>query len=154
FKIKILRLDEGYDPDLFIRKRGMEAYVRALKSAPYYFDYLVDRALHQFPAKTPEAKKNAVNYLLPHVQLLPSRIERESLANDIARRLGIDSGVLRQEFKFAATRRATREVQAVAATQITPAEKVVIRAVSSPGREESGLRQSAVDALSHEQLHA
>jgi DNA primase len=154
FKIKILRLEEGYDPDLFIRKRGAEAYARALKSAPYYFDYLVDRALHQFPAKTPEAKKNAVNYLLPHVQLLPSRIERESLANDIAQKLGIDSAVLRQEFKFAATRRGTREVQAAAATQITPAEKVVIRAVSSPAREESGLRQSAVDALAHEQLHA
>src|SRR5262249_7943281 len=154
FKIKILRLDEGYDPDLFIRKRGMEAYVRALKSAPYYFDYLVDRAIHQFPAKTPEAKKNAVNYLLPHVQLLPSRIERESLANDIAQKLGIDSAVLRQEFKSAATRRGTREGQAATATQVTPAEKVVIRAVSSPGREEGELRQIALDALSKERLHA
>jgi DNA primase len=154
FKIKILRLEEGYDPDLFIRKRGAEAYARALKSAPYYFDYLVDRALRQFPAKTPEAKKNAVNYLLPHVQLLPSRIERESLANDIAQKLGIDSAVLRQEFKSAATRRATREVKAAAATQITPAEKVVIRAVSSAGREESGLRRTALDALSQERLHA
>lgn len=154
FKIKILRLEEGYDPDLFIRKRGAEAYARALKSAPYYFDYLVDRALHQFPAKTPEAKKNAVNYLLPHVQLLPSRIERESLANDIAQKLGIDSAVLRQEFKSAATRRATREVHATAATQVTPAEKVVIRALSSAGREESEFRRIALHALLQERLHA
>src|SRR5262245_621125 len=94
FKIRILRLEEGYDPDLFIRKHGVEAYVRALKAAPYYFDYLVDRALRQFPVRTPEGKKNAVNYLLPHIQLLPSRIERESLANDIAQKLGIDSTVV------------------------------------------------------------
>jgi DNA primase len=153
FRIKILRLEEGYDPDLFIRKRGAEAYTRALKSAPYYFDYLVDRALHQFPAKTPEAKKNAVNYLLPHIQNLPSRIERESLANDIAQKLGIDSAVLRQEFKAAATRRGTREVKAAAATQITPAEKVVIRAICSAIREESALRRAALEALSQERLH-
>jgi DNA primase len=153
FKIKILRLEEGYDPDLFIRKRGAEAYARALKGAPYYFDYLVDRALRQFPAKTPEGKKNAVNYLLPHIQLLPSRIERESLANDIAQKLGIDSAVLRQEFKAAATRRATRAVQAATATQITPAEKIVIRAVSSTRRDESKLRRTSVDVMLRERLH-
>src|SRR5262245_39374765 len=154
FKIKILRLEEGYDPDLFIRKRGAEAYARALKSAPYYFDYLVDRALRQFPARTPEGKKNAVNYLLPHIQLLPSRIERESLANDIAQKLGIDSAVLRQEFKSAATRRATREVHAAVVAQVSPAEKVLIRAVCSARREDLELRHTGMDTLLRERLHA
>src|SRR5215472_5689946 len=74
FKIKILRLEEGYDPDLFIRKRGAEAYAKALAKSPNYFDYLVERALRSFPVKTPEGKKNAVNYLLPHIHRLPNRI--------------------------------------------------------------------------------
>jgi DNA primase len=153
FKIKILRLDEGFDPDLFIRKRGREAYAQALKRAPNFFDYLVDRALHSFPVRTPEGKKNAVNYLLPHIQRLPNRIEREGLANDIAQKLGIDSAVLRQEFRFAATHRGTPAVRANAQPAITPSEKVLLRALSASRLEDAALRHSAQEALERERLH-
>src|SRR5215472_3753039 len=153
FKIKILRLDEGYDPDLFIRKRGREAYAQALKGAPDFFDYLVDRAVHSFPVRTPEGKKNAVNYLLPHIQRLPNRIEREGLANDIAQKLGIDSAVLHQEFRSAATHRGTPGVRASAQSAITPSEKVLLRALSASRPEDAALRHSAQEALGRERLH-
>jgi DNA primase len=156
FKIKIMRLEEGYDPDLFIRKRGAEAYAKALSKSPNYFDYLVDRALRSFPVKTPEGKKNAVNYLLPHIQRLPNRIERDSLANDIAQKLGIDSAVLRMEFRVAAVRRGNspaRGEQAAPDAHITPAEKILVRAVSSPAREDAGLRGRAIAAVTAERLH-
>jgi DNA primase len=153
FNVKILRLEEGYDPDLFIRKKGAAAYAQALQQAPKYFDYLVDRALHTFPVKTPEGKKNAVNYLLPHIHRVPSRIEREGLAADIAQKLGIDSAVLRQEFRSAATGRAKREVQVAADTEITPSEKVLVRALSSTLPEEEALRHRAAEALREEGLH-
>jgi DNA primase len=153
FKIKILSLEEGYDPDLFIRKKGAAAYTQALQNAPKYFDYLVDRALRMFPVKSPEGKKNAVNYLLPHIQRLPSRIEREGLATDIAQKLGIDSAVLRQEFKAAATGRAAREVHATAGMQITASEKVLVRALSSMLPEEAEFRHRAERALRAERLH-
>jgi DNA primase len=134
FKIKILRLEDGFDPDLFIRKRGHEAYAQALKRAPNFFDYLVDRALRSFPVRTPEGKKNAVNYLLPHIQRLPSRIEREGLAGDIAQKLGIDSAVLRQEFRHAATHRGTAGVGATGngvQNQLSKADFILVRALSS-----------------------
>jgi len=158
FKIKILRLEDGFDPDLFIRKRGAEAYGKALRAAPNFFDYLVDRALRSFPVKNPEGKKNAVNYLLPYVQRLPNRIERESLAGDIAQKLGIDSGVLRMEFKAAAVRRSTPRstsssslgAHAALDAQTTPAEKILVRAASSV---EAALRRQALDALAAERLH-
>ncbi len=47
----------------------------------------------------------AVNYLLPHIQRVPSRIARDELAMEISQKLGIDSAVLRQELKHAATSR-------------------------------------------------
>ncbi|HEX3105807.1 MAG TPA: DNA primase, partial [Terriglobales bacterium] len=65
FNIRVLRLEAGFDPDLFIRKNGAEAYAKALKGSTKYFDYLVDRALKLFPTRSPEGKKNAVNFLLP-----------------------------------------------------------------------------------------
>ncbi len=154
FKIKILSLEEGYDPDLFIRKKGAAAYAQALKDAPKYFDYLVDRALRTFPVKSPEGKKNAVNYLLPHVQRVPSRIEREGLATDIAQKLGIDSAILRQEFRVAATGRASREVRATAEIEVTASEKVLVRALSSALPGETELRRRAAQALVAERLHS
>jgi len=153
FDVKILRLEAGFDPDLFIRRHGAEAYAKALKGAPRYFDYLVDRAIHMFPVKTPEGKKSAVNYLLPHIHRIPSRIVRDDLANNIAQKLGIDSAVLRQEFKAAAVNRASPGLRSRPDSDITPAERVLVRAASSTVSEEAGLRQIALQALLEERLH-
>jgi len=153
FQIKILRLEEGYDPDLFIRKKGAKAYEDSVRRAPKYFDYLVDRAIHTFPVKTPEGKKNAVNYLLPYIHRVPSRIEREGLASDIAQKLGIHSSILRQEFRQAATGRAARQVEVSPDLEIMPSEKVLLRALSSTIPEETGLGRRAREALRAERLH-
>ena len=91
FQIKVLTLEAGFDPDLFVRKKGKDAYSEALHHSARYFDYLIERARAQFPFRTPEGKVKAVNYLLPHVQRVPSRIARDELANEISHRLGIES---------------------------------------------------------------
>ena len=153
FNIKILRLEAGFDPDLFVRKQGAAAYGKALQGAAKYFDYLVERAMNTFPVRTPEGKQKAINYLLPHIHRVQSRIVREGLAGDLAQKLGIDSAVLRQEFRAAATSRAATGVRANAETQVTPAEKVLIRAASTTAADERELRHRALEALAGEMLH-
>jgi len=153
FNIRVLRLEAGFDPDLFIRKNGAEAYAKALKGSAKYFDYLVERALKLFPTRSPEGKKNAVNFLLPHIHRVPSRIVRDELANDIAQKLNIDTTVLRQEFKAAAVSRAAGGLRNQPDEDVTPAEKVLVRAASSAVVEEAELRHMAVDALRDEKLH-
>jgi DNA primase len=44
FNIRVLTLETGFDPDLFIRRKGKDAYGAALKHSQKYFDYLIDRA--------------------------------------------------------------------------------------------------------------
>jgi DNA primase len=154
FNIRVLRLEAGFDPDLFIRKNGAEAYAKALKGSAKYFDYLVERALKLFPTRSPEGKKNAVNFLLPHIHRVPSRIVRDELANDIAQKLNIDTTVLRQEFKAAAVSRAARGLRNEPDIDVTPAEKVLVRAASTVVGEEAELRHMALDALAEERLHA
>ena len=73
----------------------------------------------------------ALNYLLPHIQRVPSRIVRDELANEISHRLGIESSVLRQELRHAATGRSAARVTAPANAQLTDAERVLIRALAS-----------------------
>jgi DNA primase len=131
FQIKVLTLDHGFDPDLYIRRKGKDAYAEALRHSQRYFDYLIERARGQFPVRSPEGKVKAVNYLLPHIQRVPSRIVRDELAHEISQKLGIDSAVLRQELKHVAASRSAAVVKAPAETQVTDAERIVIRALAS-----------------------
>src|SRR5947209_5995183 len=131
FQIKVLTLEQGFDPDLYIRRKGKEAYGSALKNSQKYFEYLIERARTQFPVRSADGKKNAVNYLLPHIQRVPSRFIRDELAHEISQKLAIDSAVLRQELRHAAGTRSTSVVKAPAEAQVTDAEKVLIRALAS-----------------------
>jgi DNA primase len=131
FQIKVLTLEQGFDPDLYIRRKGKEAYGEALRSSQKYFDYLIDRARAQFPVRSAEGKKQAVNHLLPHVQRIPSRIMRDELAQEIAQKLGIDSAVLRQELRHVASERSAAAVKVSLDTQVTDAERILIRALAS-----------------------
>ena len=131
FQIKVLTLEQGFDPDLYIRRKGKDAYGEALRHSQKYFDYLIERARTQFPVRSAEGKHKAVNYLLPHIQRVPSRIMRDELAQEIAQKLQVDSAVLRQELRHAASTRSTSAVKAPAEAQVTEAEKVLIRALAS-----------------------
>jgi len=151
FQIKVLTLDAGFDPDLFIRQKGKVAYGEALKHSQRYFDYLIERAQSQFPIRSAEGKVKALNYLLPHIQRVPSRIVRDELAHEIAQKLGIDSAVLRQELKHAATNRSVASVKATIETQVTDAEKLLIRALTSAGEMQASEQHvSARDAAEEE----
>lgn len=131
FQIKVLTLEPGFDPDLFIRRKGKDAYTEALRNSQPYFSYLIERARAQFPVRGAEGKVKAVNYLLPHIQRVPSRIVRDELASEIAQKLGIDSAVLRQELKHAAANRSSTTVKAPVEAQVTDAEKILLRALTS-----------------------
>jgi DNA primase len=131
FQIKVLTLESGFDPDLYIRRKGKAAYDEALKHSQKYFDYLIERARMLFPARTPEGKVKAVNYLLPHIQRVPSRIVRDEWAKEISHRLGIDSAVLRQELRHVAGSRSASRVSAASSGGLTDAERVLIRALAS-----------------------
>ncbi|MGA9527000.1 MAG: CHC2 zinc finger domain-containing protein [Terriglobales bacterium] len=151
FSIRVLTLETGFDPDLFIRRKGKDVYGAALKHSQKYFDYLIDRARAQFGVRNAETKTKAVNYLLPHIQRVPSRISRDELAMEISQKLGIDSGVLRQELKHLAASRSASAVKAPAETQITGAERVLIRALASAREmQAANSRSSARDGADEE----
>jgi DNA primase len=143
FNIKVLTLETGFDPDLYIRRKGKDAYAEALKHSQRYFDYLIERARTQFPSRTGEGKVKAVNYLLPHIQRIPNRIIRDELAGEISQKLGIESSVLRQELKHVAGTRSATQVKSAPEAQITGAERVLIRALASATQISSGLSRTS-----------
>lgn len=164
FEVRIITLEQGYDPDLYVRRKGAPAYGAALQTSQKYFDYLIERAQAQFP-RTAEGKVKAVNYLLPHIQRIPSRIVRDELAADVSQKLQIDSAVLRQELRHVAGARTSTKLTPAPETALTEAERILLQALTS-GRElaftfedENGEEQvynpaeQAYYTLSAEQLH-
>src|SRR5207237_1412530 len=63
FQIKVLTLEQGFDPDLYIRRKGKAPYEEALRKSQSYFVYLIDRARAQFPVRSAEGKDRAVKHL-------------------------------------------------------------------------------------------
>ena len=105
FSIRIVTLEDGLDPDRFIRERGVEAYTAAVMGARRQSDYLIERARQMFPGGNAEQKVKAMNYLLPHIRRIPEKLTRDQFSHDAAQKLGIDSAVLREELRQAALKR-------------------------------------------------
>jgi DNA primase len=137
FEVRVLTLEGGLDPDRYVRERGARAYAEVLRAAPPYQDYLIERARQMFPARSPKSKTEALNFLLPHVRRIPSRIARDAFANDAAQALGIDSALVRAELKDAAARR--RDSLVPHSHPLTRAEQILLQAFSGPRSSEAYL---------------
>jgi DNA primase len=148
FNIKIVTLDGGLDPDRYIRERGVEAYMAALREARRQADYLIERARLAFPGASAEQKVKAMNFLLPHIRRMPEKLARDQFAHDAAQKLGIDSAVLREELRQAALRR--RDHIETRATTLTEVERVLLRALAIDDPENEQARRLATQALAEQ----
>ena len=145
FSIRLVTLEGGLDPDRFIRERGVEAYMAAVRGARRQSDYLIERARGLFPGASSEQKVKAMNYLLPHIRRMPERLSRDQFAADAAQKLGIDSAVLREELRQAALKR--RDHVELRATTLTEVERVLLRALAVEDPEFDESRRLAAEAL-------
>ncbi len=145
FNLKLVTLDGGLDPDRYIRERGLEAYMAAVRGARRQADYLIERARGMFPGASAEQKVKAMNYLLPHIRRMPEKLARDQFAADAAQKLGIDSAVLREELRQAALKR--RDRVEVRATALTEVERVLLRALAITNPEHEEARRLAAEAI-------
>jgi DNA primase len=131
FDVRVVTLDGGLDPDRYIKERGMAEYSNAVRGAMRYADYLIERARTLFPARTPEAKVRALNFLLPHIRRVPNPIARGDFAENAAQKLGIESSMVRQELKQAAAQR-LESVRAPQPSAVSEVERILLRALILP----------------------
>jgi len=154
FEVKVLALpaigesatgaSKKADPDLYIREKGAEAYIKALKESPPYVDYLIARA-RQMDLTSGEGKLRAVNFLMPYVQKIPNRILRSEWATRISQQLRIDEPVLRAALtKAVAERRSEVKTQPeLVGKPAKPIERRLIRMLV----EAEGFRQELAQRL-------
>ncbi len=128
FEVRVVTLEDGLDPDRYVRERGLAAYTAAVRGARRHSEYLLDRARQLHPPSTAEGKIQALNYLLPHIRRMPNAIAREEFASEAAHRLGIDSALVRDELKQAASGR--RQSLEAAGPKLSAAERDLLRALA------------------------
>jgi DNA primase len=131
FEVRVVTLPGGLDPDRFVKERGIAEYSAAVRGATRYADYLIERARTLFPARTPEAKVKALNFLLPHIRRIPNAIARNDFAENAAQKLGIESSLMRQELKQAAQQR-LESVRAAQPSAVTEVERILLCALVLP----------------------
>jgi len=148
FAIKIVTFDGGLDPDRFIRERGVEAYVAAVRGARNQSDYLIERARQMFPGASSEQKLKAMNYLLPHIRRMPEKLARDQFAGDAAQKLGIESSVLREELRQAALKR--KDHIETRASILTEVERVLLRALAITDPENETARRRTGHAIAEQ----
>jgi DNA primase len=103
--VHVLELDGGLDPDEYVKAHGADQYVARLDRAETYFHWLADRARKRFDLRSAEGRVDALKFLLPHVLKVRDKIERVSVANDLAEYLRLDKDLILDQFRKAATDR-------------------------------------------------
>jgi DNA primase len=131
FKVNVLTLPDNLDPDEYIRGRGSEGYLKALKGSQPFLDYIVDDAVRTHDQSRPAGKVETINAILPYLKLVKDRIERAEHFERIASRLNIESHLIRNEFKKAAEMRTERvsDLAVQASLKLLEAEQVLLEIV-------------------------
>lgn len=150
FDVRVLVLPVGADPDKFIKEYGAENYVKRLREAPSYFDYLIARA-RAMPRTTPEEKLAALNFLMPYAQRISNGLLRSEIATRIASELRVEEPVLREALRRAVAER-RNEVKAkpeLMRSSVRPAERRLLQMLA----EAEGFRQRLAVILMEGALH-
>jgi DNA primase len=144
--VKVLTLGGGagdagqgkLDPYEFVKQFGAEAYRARLDGASSYFHWLADRARARFDMRGADGRVDAFKFLLPAVQKLPDKLERAAVASDLAGYLGVEPGMVLDQFKRAAAERRTpgpaaagATARSVTAVQIPAVERILLNALLS-----------------------
>jgi DNA primase len=128
-KVRVAELEGGLDPDEYVKQNGAEVYRGKLKQASGYFHWLADRARRRFDMNSAEGRVAGLQFLLPAIQRVQDRLERATIAEELASYLNIDRGLVLDQFRRIATERKAVLAPRTAAAALPGAEKVLLNAL-------------------------
>jgi DNA primase len=107
-RVRVVELEGGLDPDEYCNQHGAEMYRARVADAKPYFFWLADRARARFNMRDPQGRADVFKFLLPAIQGLNDKLERVSVANELASYLGVESGMVLEQFRKMAADRTER----------------------------------------------
>jgi DNA primase len=101
--IKVIQLPEQIngqaikDPDDCL-KQGVKYWQEAIDGSVSIMDYYFKKAFTQYDKNDPQAKKEIAAKLLKHIAKLADKVEQAHWLNQLAQKLDISEGILRETF--------------------------------------------------------
>lgn len=96
--VKVATLPTGSDPAELILKEGPDAWRAAIRDSKDIITFLLDTLAEHLPQKD-RFRRAVETIVLPYLSDIQSPIEREQYIKDIATRLGVSDGAVREAFE-------------------------------------------------------
>jgi len=98
FRVKIVSIPGGKDPDEFIRNQGPERFLELVKNkALSLCDYKTDRAMEKFDIYSLEGKFKIASEVIPSIRNMSNEIEKDEAIMKLAKRLHLSPEAIKTE---------------------------------------------------------
>ncbi len=125
-RVKVLELPDGLDPDEYVKQNGAQAYSETLGAASAYFHWLGERARGKFDMRSAEGRADAFQFLLPSIKLVNDRIERATIATELAEQLGIQREMVLEQLRQKPQGNGSVATRINALSGVPPNEKLLL----------------------------
>ena len=95
--IRVVVLEEGYDPADFIFKKGKEAFVKKVEDSPGIIDFTIDVIVNKYNISNLAGKLKASDHLIRFISTLSSGIIQEECIKKVAQKLNLKESLLLEE---------------------------------------------------------
>ena len=96
-EVKVIIIPDGKDPDEYIRNHGVEEFKKLLSEAISIVDYRIEYILKHNDYSSLEGKLNALNQILPVLNLIKEQARQTEYCKNIARKLLMNEDVVISE---------------------------------------------------------
>ena len=104
-RVRVLELEDDLDPDEYVKQNGADMYLARVEKAAGYFQWLAERARRRYDTRSSEGRMDALKFLLPAVQRISDKLERAAVAGEVAALLGVEQGLVLEQFRKTAIER-------------------------------------------------
>ena len=127
--VRVVSLPKGFDPDLFVRKVGVEGLRREADAACDLFDYKLKVLSSRYDIKDVNNKVKVCTLMLETINKIKNSILKAEYLKKLSLRLDVDEGALLEESKKAKAFRITPPAQVSLKKKplnISPTEKLLM----------------------------
>jgi DNA primase len=101
--MRVLILPDDEDPDSFVRKYGKEKFMELLDHAMPFTKFIIEKAISDKGADSPQKKSATIDYLVPLAQSITDSIVRQDFIKQMSEHLNINEKTILNRFKHQET---------------------------------------------------
>lgn len=99
FKVRVLAMPDGKDPDDYCRHHGKEAFKKLVEQAVTPFEFLLNDSLIRHDSTDPLEKQAILEEMFTYISHVESSVERDNLLHALALPLWLDTNTVYRYFK-------------------------------------------------------